>query len=279
MIVAIYVQLISSMKLGTFAGSDIQDFEPYKSLGTTSRSHQKCLSSSSLANMNGFLFGCFFISALLHAALCSPKFCSGGRAVYNVTFTNFLTPENFGDVIPPTGLVFSPLAGVSHSNRISVLTIRGFASPEIEAIAENGNNAPLLELARTLRMERGVVRSVVGASGPTMPGMNTTLELVVNCKNPFISVVSMIAPSPDWIVQINNFDTVMPDGEFISEASGMLIAYDGGTDSGDMFTDPADLSLDEPTEPPQNIAPLVEDPTDPFGDVAVGSFTVQRIDM
>lgn len=222
---------------------------------------------------------CMLLLALVHLGLCSPSMCSGRRAVYNVTFTNLLTADTFGDAIPPTGLVFSPLAAVSHSNRVSLLTVRGFASPQLEAVAEKGDNAPLLRLARTLRKERSAVRSVVSADAPTMPGMNTTLKLVVNCNNPFVSIVSMIAPSPDWIVQINNFDTVMPDGEFVAEASGELIAYDAGTDSGDMFTDPADLSLDLPTDPPQNIAPLVEDDTDPFGDVSVGEFRLQRIDM
>lgn len=214
------------------------------------------------------------LSILLSSVLSTSPRCSGS-AVYEVTFANFLLPRLFGSRIPTNGLVFSPLAGVSHSNRISILTVRGFASPEIEAIAERGDNTPLIRLARRLRRQGRGIKTIAGADGPTMPGKFTTLKFRVDCKNPFISLVSMIAPSPDWIVQINNFDTVK-NGKFIKFAKGPLIAYDAGTDDGDMFTDPADLSKDIPTEPPQNIAPLVEDSTDPFGGRVVGKYIVRR---
>jgi len=201
-----------------------------------------------------------------------------GRAVYKVAFHNLLTAKNFGSLIPRGGLVYSPLAGVSHSNRISLFTIRGFASKAVELIAEQGVNSLFIRKAKFIRWKTGEVRSVVDAGAPTMPGTATVLRLSVDCRNPSLTVIGMIAPSPDWIVQINNFLTYdLSDGEFIKYAAGDLIAYDSGVDDGNQFTPPANLSLDIPTVPQKNIAPLVEDDTDRFEGRVVGRYTIRRI--
>lgn len=201
--------------------------------------------------------------------------CSGS-AQYDVTFYNFLTAENFGSLIPSDGLVFSPLSAVSHSNRVSLLTVRGFASEPVELIAEKGDNSELVAVAESL-LGKGT-KSVVAADGPTMPGNKTTLRVAVDCENPFVTAISMIAPSPDWIVQVSNKNLFSSGHQaFVPYTWGYLIAYDAGTDSGMEFTNPEDESLDEPTEPPLNIAPLVEDETDRFEGRLVGKYVIEKV--
>ena len=203
-----------------------------------------------------------------------------GSAKYKVIFKNLLTEENFGDLpgFPKTGLVFSPLAGVSHSNRLSFFTIRGFASKEVEQIAETGVNKKFIRRAMKLRSQGRGVKSVVDVGAPTLPGKVQALTLKVDCKHPFLTVLGMIAPSPDWIVQLNNRDTYdEKKGKFINFMSGTLIAYDTGVDDGREFTPPLDLSLDKPTRPQLNIAPLVEDDTDRFDGRIVGKWFIKRI--
>lgn len=201
-----------------------------------------------------------------------------GSAKYKVNFHNQLTPQNFGDLIPPTGLVYSPLAGFSHSNRQSFLTVRGFADRRVEQVAETGVNTRIIRFGKRLRNRHLGVLSVVDAGAPTMPGNTTTIFLNVDCEHSFVTVLGMIAPSPDWIVQINNrnlFDTAR--GRFVRRLSGDLIAYDTGVDDGREFTAPSDLSLDIPTVPQKNIAPLVEDETDRFEGRVVGAYSIQRV--
>lgn len=199
-----------------------------------------------------------------------------GEAQYKVIFQNLLTPAKFGSKIPDDGLVFSPLAGVSHSNRKSFLTVRGFASPTVEEIAETGSNTNFLERANAMR-PRGVL-SVAGGPGPVMPGESGILMLDVDCNHTFVTVLSMIAPSPDWIVQINNMNMFdEEEGGFVKLSAGNLIAYDAGTDDGGDFTPPMDTSLDLPTMPRENIAPLVEDDTDPFMGEIVGRYVLVRV--
>lgn len=208
----------------------------------------------------------------------SPFASCSGEATYNVTFFNLLSPRIFGSLIPEDGLVYSPLTATGHSNRVSILTVRGFASKAIEAIAETGDNSMLVETLTSLQDNDQGVKSYSASTGPTLPGKFTTLTIKVNCEHPFISAVSMIAPSPDWIVQVNNYNTFNSRyGGFVPFASGALIAYDAGTDDGSDFTDPSDPSLDLPTEPKLNIAPLVEDDTDRFEGRVVGKYFIYRI--
>lgn len=201
-----------------------------------------------------------------------------GSAKYKVTFTNLLTPTNFRGLIPDTGLVFSPLAGVTHSNRLSFFTVRGFANKPVEILAETGVNTRYIRFAKRLRSQGRGVLSIVDAGAPTMPGKSTSLIVRVDCKHSFLTVLGMIAPSPDWIVQINNrnmFDT--KTNKFIRSDRGTLIAYDTGVDDGREFTPPLDLSLDLPTKPQMNIAPLVEDETDRFEGRIVGRYSIRKI--
>lgn len=203
--------------------------------------------------------------------------CSG-YARYNITFLNLMTPRRFGSLIPSTGLVYSPLTVVSHSNRISILTVRGYASKDVQAIAETGDNAPLLKSVGMLRMKKEGVKGYKAASGGTMPGKSVSVAVNVDCMHPFITGLSMIAPSPDWIVQINNMNMYSRRfRKFRYRRFGFLIAYDAGTDDGREFTPPSDLSLDKPTVPQQNIAPLVEDETDRLRGRVVGRYMIKKI--
>lgn len=209
-------------------------------------------------------------SAAYASSMCNTS------ATYRVSFVNTLTPARFGDAIPPTGLVYSPLTAVSHSNRASLLTVRGYARPAIAAVAKTGDNGPLLRLTSRLQKD-GLVADVTSSMGPTMPGNATRLTLRVPCDHSFITVVSMIAPSPDWIVQVSNVN-VYTDNGFEDMIKGDLIAYDAGVDDGNQFTPPGDASLDLPTMPRMNIAPLSEDTTDRFNGRHVGRYNIKRID-
>ncbi|PXF42603.1 hypothetical protein BWQ96_00639 [Gracilariopsis chorda] len=131
-------------------------------------------------------------------------------------------------------------------------------------------------MARNLRSQRHGVLHVAAANGPTLPGKYTTLSYPVDCSHPFIMMLGMIAPLPNWIVQTNNRN-MLRDVKFVAGDFGTLIASDAGTDDGQEFTIPADASFDKPSEPQKNIAPLVEDEADRFERRIVGRFLIQRI--
>lgn len=214
----------------------------------------------------------FFLAVAL-ATASATRTCRGS-ATYEVTFKNIMYSRRFPKVPNNLKLVYSPLLAVSHSPRQSVLVLRSYASDGVEKIAEQGDASVLKGALKSL-IGKGV-NTVKVASGPTMLGKKTTLKVKVDCKNPYISALAMIAPSPDWLVAMSNFKAVR-NGYFVKYASGKLFAYDAGVDDGGDFTAPNDLSRDIPTKPQQNIVPLVEDETDVFGGKFVGYYVVKRV--
>ena len=104
-------------------------------------------------------------------------------------------------------------------------------------------------------------------AGPGMgdsPGTVSTL-VQLTPDYPLVTLVSMVAPSPDWFIGVGNLD-LRPGGIWVSELVVDLYAYDAGTDSGPSYTSP-----DQPTVPPEPIAPIIGNP---FTEgVSLGTFT------
>lgn len=75
----------------------------------------------------------------------------------------------------------------------------------------------------------------------------------------------MIAPSPDWVAQINNEKLTDNSGDWKNTISVDIYATDAGTDSGTTYT-----SANSNTNPAQNISSLQN--TAPFSDQIVGAF-------
>jgi len=75
---------------------------------------------------------------------------------------------------------------------------------------------------------------VEGAPLRPSPG-SATLELTVTEAHPVATVVSMLAPSPDWFVGVDGLDLRDGDG-WADRLTVDLVAYDAGTDDGASYT-------------------------------------------
>ena len=96
------------------------------------------------------------------------------------------------------------------------------------------------------------------------------MDFIAEQSFPLMTLVAMIAPSPDWFVGVSGV-SLMADGEWIDQQVIDLFGYDAGTDSGT-----AHESDDDPTVPRENIALLTGLS---FGNgEPLGTFTVTRID-
>ena len=183
--------------------------------------------------------------------------------MYKVTIKGLFTP----DYVPgaPPNALFSPLTVVSHARRFSALSLYGYATEGIKEVAETGNNSKLLqELSSESAMP--FVKSVASTDGPFDGDAEASVVVMVDCKMSVITAVSMLAPSPDWIIAAANIN--MWNGEYFKEKmEGQLHIYDAGTDSGATF-----LAEDMPTMPRENIAPLGEPFTMP-----VANYTIERV--
>ncbi len=173
---------------------------------------------------------------------------AAGSALYRVTFEatwSAATHANF-----PAGGHFSPLMGLSHGADGLVFQLGNLASLGIKNVAELGNNAALRAEINVLR-GGGAARGLLdGQSRTASPGALTdTVRL--DPAHPWLTVVTMIAPSPDWFAALESENLLAADGQWVAQRTVPARAYDAGTDSGPTFTAP-----DQPTRPAAPIQPL-----------------------
>lgn len=116
---------------------------------------------------------------------------SEGGKTYRVTITNLTA-----------GQPFSPPVLVTHSEQTSIFTVGEPASEEIQAIAENGNSAPL----QAALGDDVYVHQVVAGMAPLVPandpgatgfGSSATYEITTHGKARYLSFASMLICTND----------------------------------------------------------------------------------
>jgi hypothetical protein len=196
---------------------------------------------------------------------------AAGAALYRITFEaswSAITHASF-----PAGAHFSPLLGVSHRADGLIFQPGQLASPGIQNMAERGNNATLRAEITFLRSDGRALALLDGRVTTSSPGTLTD-TIRVDAAHPRLTVVTMIAPSPDWFAALENENLLGADGQWATVRTVPARSYDAGTDSGPTFTAP-----DQPTRPAEAIARLLLAPA--AGNVPdgppVGTWRVERI--
>lgn len=139
-------------------------------------------------------------------------------------------------------------------------------------MAETGGKSPLDSEIESLISRGSACEKISGGGINRSPGM-VTVTLTVSRECPLVSVVSMIAPSPDWFVGVSGL-SLHENGAWIEQKVVELYPYDAGTDSGRSYVSP-----DEPTESPEVIRRIETEPLLVEGSVpALGTFTFSRLD-
>ncbi len=88
-----------------------------------------------------------------------------------------------------------------------------------------------------------------------------------------VSVVTMIAPSPDWFVGVSALP-MLQDGVWVDEVVVELWPYDAGTDSGESYA-----SGNSATNPAEAVYEIDGSPLAVGGAVpALGTFTFSRVE-
>ena len=82
------------------------------------------------------------------------------------------------------------------------------------------------------------------------------IEITVKDRYSMVSLISMLAPSPDWFVGIDSLDLCGSDGMWRDDVMMNLLPWDAGTDSGENFN-----SGNMPTMPYDLISRISENST------------------
>ena len=139
-------------------------------------------------------------------------------------------------------------------------------------MAETGGKSPLDSEIDALISEGSACAIISGGGINPSPGV-VTVTLTVSQDCPVVSVVSMIAPSPDWFVGVSGL-SLSENGAWIEHKVVELFPFDAGTDSGSSYVSP-----DEPTDSPEVIRRIETEPLLIEGSVPTfGTFTFSRLD-
>lgn len=190
------------------------------------------------------------------------------RLTFEAVWSAESHPLNF-----PGNPHFSGLIGAVHNEQVRFWEPGQIASNGIQQVAETGGKSTFGdEISAAIR--DGLALATIDGAGIALSPGETSIEFEVNSKYPQISIVSMLAPSPDWFVGLHNF-SLFKNGEFIQSETVELVLYDSGSDSGVNYT-----SANTETNPLSPIQTLTSDPVNaPFvnGGPVVGFMSVERL--
>jgi hypothetical protein len=199
-----------------------------------------------------------------------PSPTAAPAARYRVTFDASWSAQSHPNDIPRNPH-FSRLIGGTHRATVKFWEAGALASEGIRLMAEQGRTTPLDTEVEAAITAGHAQRVLVGDSIDRSPD-RITLDFEISRDFSQVTLVSMLAPSPDWFVGVSALNLI-ENGDWVAEKVVVLQPWDAGTDSGHTFS-AADLRT-SPVEPIHLIGtgPLVVGASVP----PVGTFTFRRL--
>ena len=154
-------------------------------------------------------------------------------AAYRVTFEGKWTTSATADGVPG-GAHFSPLIGAVHNDQVTFWSEGGTASAGIESMAEVGGTNALKTDITAAGSNAGAVIERIGNIGATA---TVTADFTVTSTHPLVTLLTMVAPSPDWFVGVSGLSlrNATDDG-WQPSLTVDLFPYDAGTEEGTEFS-------------------------------------------
>ena len=217
----------------------------------------------------------FLSTAFIALAFASAAYgqATETTARYKVTFQSIWDsethPTNF-----PSDPHFSGLVGATHNSDGLLWKSGETASPGIEEMAETGRKNILLQEVSGL-IDKGTAQSALSGGNIAFSPGEVSLEFEISQSHPLVTLVSMLAPSPDWFVGVSAL-TLFENGDWVARKDINLALYDAGTDDGLRFN-----SANANSNPAQGIQRLTSDSKDTDfvnGRDYIGQFIFEKID-
>lgn len=187
------------------------------------------------------------------------------KVTFNASWSSTTHPDNF-----PSGAHFSGLIGATHNINTVFWEEGGVATTGIEQMSETGGTSGLAAEVNA-NISLGDSKLVILGSGLSSPG-SASVTFPVSVSHPYFTLVTMVAPSPDWFTGVHGFN-LMPNGSWLEKEIIPVYAYDAGTDSGSFYT-----AGNFNTSPQELITQII---TTPFlvnsNIVPVGEFVIEKM--
>ncbi|MYH17031.1 MAG: hypothetical protein F4149_17845 [Gammaproteobacteria bacterium] len=186
-------------------------------------------------------------------------------ATYKVTFKGtWTTAATPGGV--PSGAHFTTLIGPTHSNQVTFWQVGGMASAGVENVAELGSTGTFKSEINASSHVGTTIEIGVGSGGTPQASAN----FQATKSTPLVTLLSMIAPSPDWFVGVSGLSLLDAQNQWRSGFEMDLYPYDAGTEGGSGF------SLSNPATVPQGTITSLRG-TSPFSSQPMAKLIFARV--
>jgi hypothetical protein len=191
------------------------------------------------------------------------------RVVFDATWSQATHPTNW-----PANAHFSGLVGGTHNGNVHFWRDGETASEGIRLMAELGQKTTLLnEIAPAITNGTAYFQLSGGGISPSPGSVSLTFPQAMRRDFPLVTLVSMIAPSPDWFVGVDSLNLI-ENGQWVTNKLVTLYGKDAGTDSGMSYT-----SADQVTVPRGVVTQFTGFPAIQNGAIVpFGTFTFTRLD-
>ena len=191
------------------------------------------------------------------------------QVVFNATWSQQTLPTNW-----PANAHFSGLVGGTHNANVHFWRDGETASEGIRLMAELGQKTTLLnEIAPAITTGTAHFQLSGGGISPSPGSVSLTFPQPMTRDYPLITLVSMIAPSPDWFVGVDSLNMI-ENGQWVTNKTVTLYGRDAGTDSGLTFTSPDQVTVPRGVVTAFTGFPALQDGVI----VPFGAFTFTRLD-
>lgn len=173
---------------------------------------------------------------------------AASSVTYELTFTQTWARSNFPTNYP-NGTHFSPMIGLTHNDQGRIFQPDSTASAGIISMAETGAKTLLRNEISDIQ-NLGHSSYLIDEAG--IPNGSDSVTLTFEASQTFahLSIVSMVAPSPDWFIGIDSL-LLFEDNQWVDEQTIQLKVYDAGSDSGVTFS-----AANSTTDPQSSISLL-----------------------
>jgi len=174
----------------------------------------------------------------------------GAAATYEVVFVPSWNPGTHAEDYPIThakkGLL-TPMIGATHGDDYRLFAEGQKPTPGLERLSEMGKHDPLdaeIQAAVAAGEAGSLIEAMEGSEGPIHAPVS--LRFDINQRYSTVSLVGMIAPSPDWFYGVST--TLVSDGQWVPSRVVPAYAWDSGGDAGTRYlAEDADLDPKQTT--------------------------------
>ena len=209
------------------------------------------------------------LNSVLITAIVSlvPVFANAQDAIYELNFEGrWIEPAPL-----PGNAHFTQIIGATHNSSGSLFSVGQPASAGIEDVAELGRTARLVTEINAGIAAGNLDTTILSTDTFITPQEVHSFNFSANASHSRFTVLTMLAPSPDWFVGVNDLDLLDSEGNWRDLIIVDLNSYDAGTESGTR------LSLSNPATNPIGVITDL-DTAEPLGTL-FGNGSVARITL